>query len=213
LGGGSVLARALAAILSVTGSIGCVAFQEPLVKDVPSDVAVPVELTSMHILVRRPQLGDPLPPPLEYLSGLDPHDLLAFQIQDADHIVETLRAIEVFAEVAYGDTVAPTASPHLSIKTYYLPLQPRCDGDQIIALFLTLGLVPAGCTRDLGIYFEVTDRRLPPFLCPWPQSDLVGWFPVLLATGFGNWEREANHGAFLRHVRACISEQAELFGP
>jgi hypothetical protein len=147
------------------------------------------------------------------LNGLDPHDILEFQTQDADHILETLRAVEVFAEVAYADSKASAAARSVSIKPYYLPLQPHCDGGRILVVFFSLGILPGSCTRDRGIYFDVMDRKIPPFQCPWPQSALEGWFPVALATGLGSYERQPNHDAFLRHVRACVAEQSELFRP
>ena len=51
----------------------------------------------------------------------------------------------------------------------------------------TLGLAPAVCQRDRGVYFRFAGRRLPDFACRWPQTEMVGGLPVWVATGAGSW--------------------------
>jgi hypothetical protein len=206
------LLRVLLAFLTVFTTSGCVAYYEPLAAEPTTNVSV--DLSSVRLFVRRPELNDPIPAELARWRQLDPADTLEFRRRDADHIVDTLTEVRLFASVSYGlpDPV-DTSLPGIAIRPYYAPWQYTCDGDQILLVMLTLGILPASCTRDLGIYFEVMDRKLPPFLCHWPQSEIVGWLPVLLATGFGSWERTPNHEAFLERVRFCVAEQKDLFVP
>jgi hypothetical protein len=124
-------------------------------------------------------------------------------------VVSSLSESRLFATVAYADATSP--SPVVVIEPMLPPPGGYCDGQDLFLPFLTLGLVPTICERDRGVYFRFVGRRLPAFACRWPQSEMVGWFPVLLAAGLGSWTREGNEEAFVAHLRACVASASEGF--
>jgi hypothetical protein len=156
-------------------------------------------------------IDDPLPPERDVWAGLAPADVLEFSLSNSDHVLSALSDSGVFASVAYAEDVAP--EPSVLIRPVFPPPSGYCDGQDILLPFLTLGIFPAMCERDRGIYFRVVARRLPDFACRWPQTEMAGWFPALLGRSFGSWTAEPNTRAFNAHVRSCIASQAEAFFP
>lgn len=186
--------------------VGCSAFQEPLATDaglVPK--APPADLSALHVWVRRPELSDPPP---EKWKTLAPADVLHFRMHDADHVVASLSETGLFASVAYFG--ADDAQPSVLINPIEPPAHP-CDGDAVLIPVFTLGLLPAVCERDAGVYFAFARRNLPDFACPWPQTEIAGWLPGLLSTGTGDWTRAPNHAAFVARIRSCVLSQSDAF--
>jgi len=200
----------LVVLLSLT-CMGCVAYHEPFVASGKMVAEPPTALATVHVRVRRPEIDDPLPAEKQHWEGLAPADILEWWTDNADHVIETLSDTKLFASVSYS-----TASPDersVVLRPVFPPPGPYCDGQDILLPFMTLGIFPAACERDRGVYFQAVGRRLPNFSCRWPQTEMVGWFPVLLATGFGSWTKHVNGEAFIAHVRSCIASQAEVFEP
>lgn len=129
-------------------------------------------------------------------------------MHDAEHVVASLSETGLFASVAYSG--ADNARPSVSIN----PIEPpahHCDGDDVLIPVFTLGLLPAVCERDAGVYFAFVGRNLPDFTCPWPQTEMAGWLPVLISTGAGDWTRVPNHEAFVSRIRSCVLSQSDAF--
>jgi hypothetical protein len=196
-------------MLALLASLGCVAFHEPLSESTTDIVVRPPALAKIHVLVRRPELQDSLPPEKKHWEGLAQNDILEFWMSNADHVIRTLSDSELFAGVSYAEQ--DQGDQGVLIRPVFPPPGPYCDGQSVMLPFMTLGLLPATCEIDRGIYFEFVGRQLPTFSCRWPQTQIVGWFPVLLATGFGSWTKDPIEGAFISHVRACLVSQSEAF--
>lgn len=165
-------------------------------------------LSALHIRVRRPELANPISPELSQWASLGASDVLQFRTWNADHIIASLSKSGLFASVAYSDDADP---PSTVLINPVVPPRRHCDGDDVLIPFLTLGLVPAFCERDQGVYFGFIGRQLPGVACPWPQTEMAGWFPVVLSSGFGSWTRVPNEEAFVSRIRSCVRSQSDAF--
>ncbi|MGH7786269.1 MAG: hypothetical protein ACRERC_05345, partial [Candidatus Binatia bacterium] len=197
------------ALLGFLWLAGCSAFHEPFAATgVAVAPSMSTDISALNIRVRRPELTDPIPPELSRWKSLAPSDVLEFRTSNAEHIIASLSKSDLFASVAYSDGMNPT--PTVLVNPV-MPPRIRCDGDDVLLPFLTLGLFPAFCERDRGLYFGFLGRHLPDFACAWPQTEMAGWFPVVLSTGFGIWTRAPDEEAFVSHIRSCVRSQSDAF--
>jgi hypothetical protein len=205
--------RSVAVFVASIWLAACVSYDEPLARETEARAPFPPSflafLSAVNVRVRRPRLTDPLPPEYEGLRGLAPADILEFRTWDADHVVSSLSESGLFASVAYADTGPVDRA--LPIEAVLPPQKNVCDGDAILLPFLTLGLLPASCEHDRGVYFRFLGRHLPDFSCRWPQTEMWGWLPVLLSTRFGHGTREPDVEAFRAHIRSCILAASDAF--
>ena len=182
---------------------GCEAYREPLVEsvNVAAVPSPPPGLAKVNVRVRYPQAGTLSFPGRRFQV---PQEILTW---NSDHVIAALSATKLFASVAYAAEDDPPNV--LLIRAVLPPAWPRCGGDMLI--LLTLGIFPAVCDRDDGVYFEFFDPGRPQFNCAWPQTKVFGWLPVLLVTGLGDWTRRADDQAFTAHLQQCVLTQASSF--
>jgi hypothetical protein len=140
---------------------------------------------------------------------LRPSDILEFRLWNSDHVISSLTQTGLFASVAYAGS--DTSTPMILVEAVEPPPVGVCDGQDILLPMMTMGVFPAICARNRGVYLAFIGRRLPWFACDWPQTEMAGWFPVFLVTSFGYWTRSPNNGAFVNHGRACVLAQWEAF--
>lgn len=194
----------------LVASFGCIAFHEPLAA--PSAAVDVPGLPAIHIRVRRPRIEDPIPIP-DSVPDWWEHDYrdltLPYRIQEAERVRAILAATGLFASV---ESEAPDrADDALAIRPMLPPPYGTCEGQGKMLIMLSLGIFPYTCDRDRGVYFHVESRGDALFACSWPQTELIGWLPVALATGLGSWTREPDDAAFLQRLRGCIRDQLDLF--
>lgn len=195
-------------VTALASLAGCTTYNEPLAAFL-DDIKTPpvVAMDGLHVRMRRPQLVDPPLPEFRWWSA---EDLLALRKFEAERAVAALRAAKLFASVEFDDIAAPGPVVRLDARH---PIEiGNCASNDILVPYITLGLLPAICTRNTGIAFAFPDRKLPVFQCPWPQTKVTGG--ILFSLGLtprGKWSEEPDQQAFLQNLRHCIAEQSDAF--
>jgi len=200
-----------AVLVCVLGLCACVAYDEPLSRaplPEPADArAAEAVLRTLNLRLHRPELDDPPP---EVLEGMTPSDVLGFQRYEAERASGALDAAAVFASVGWSESGAEAGS--IQVEVLQPPRTGKCDGDDVLAPFLTAGLVPAICESNRGLYLRFANGAAAELECPWPHKEMLGWLGVLLGTQFGDWRVGSSDGrSFDAYARSCVLAHADSF--
>jgi hypothetical protein len=191
-------------------AVGCAAFREPAVGAVPRDQTLHLDvLSEIHVAIREPLLGDPIPQRYQSPSG-DPgwEAELALELRerDAGLALEALSETNVFADVSMGNAQDSSRVVTVVVEP------PEIGGchDEFWGMAVTLGVIPAWCTGDVGVFLSFPRHANLSFACSWPQEYLLGSIPVPIAWMFG-WTTKPDRVAYIQNLRQCIDDARETF--